>query len=97
MRSALVTGPLGPITAGFVVRDASRFATAHADGRPAPARMADRQVVSLAPWGATFLFGQLSSSRLTTLALGEMLAKFFLEKYRRGFEPAQMAASHEYD
>jgi len=40
---------------------------------------------------------QLISSRSTTLALGEMVSKFFLEKCRRGFEPAQMAAVHEHD
>src|SRR5512142_3486385 len=40
---------------------------------------------------------QRSSSRSTTLALGEMVSQLFLEKCRRGFEPAQMAGLHEHD
>src|SRR5258706_15155247 len=35
--------------------------------------------------------------RSTTLALGAMVSKLFVEKCRRGFEPAQMAGLHEHD
>jgi hypothetical protein len=33
----------------------------------------------------------------TNIALGEMVSQLFLEKCRRGFEPAQMAGLHEHD
>lgn len=52
----LVTAPLGITDADFLVHDASRLATPYADGRPEPIRMHDPEVVSFAPWGATFRF-----------------------------------------
>lgn len=40
---------------------------------------------------------QRSPSRSTNRALGEMGSQLFLEKCRRGFEPAQMIGLHEHD
>ncbi|MBU8898721.1 serine hydrolase [Corallococcus sp. M34] len=94
----LVTKPLGMTDTAFVARDATRLATAYADGRPEPTRVQDNKVVPFGTGGVRFSPNRaLDASAFPSGGAGMVgtAADYlkFLEAIRRGGTPVVTAAS----
>ncbi len=50
----LITGPLGMVDSGFVVKERDRLAAAYGDGSPEPVRMGERHQVAFGPGAISF-------------------------------------------